>query len=151
MSRNGGFSKPNQHSNPNPNPYPNSYPFQGTNEYDVSSPAQSSGRYQPQTGFNPNPNYASPISSPNPSIFNHNAFGNNEETRMRNELYQLQQDEFGLMQTIKMLEQRFDGGSMENVDFVKNYREMQKQFYQVQERIKQIQGHLKSEYDLPNN
>jgi len=138
---------PNPPSNANVNIYSN----QNFSEYDtpISGPAPNYPR--PQTRYPPNFNTPSSMGSPNPSIFNHNTFNNNEETRLRNELYQLQQDEFGLIQTIKMLEQRFDGGSMENVDFVKNYREMQKQFYQVQERIKIIQGQLKTEYDLPNN
>ena len=38
-----------------------------------------------------------------------------------------------------MLEQRFDGGTMNNIEFVKNYRTLQKELYVIQEKIRQMQ------------
>jgi hypothetical protein len=101
--------------------------------------------------------YHSPISNNKPlSQLNSNMFSTknifpNEETKLRNDMNQLRQDEFSAMQTIKMLEQQFNVGRINNVEFVKNYRELQKELFIIQEKLKQLGTYMQENYELNPN
>jgi hypothetical protein len=91
---------------------------------------------EPTQIFHPAPEY-DPYSIPRqPSFVNR---GVDQDLQHQSMLRDLKQEEFGLLQTVKMLEQRFDGGMMNNVEFVKNYRTLQKELYVIQEKIRQMQ------------
>jgi hypothetical protein len=128
-SPNGGRFIPNQ---------PDYYP---TDNEHINIPRYPTRNINPMSPNSPN--------GPMPSMGQKNY--QSEERRLQNELQQLYQEEFSLNQTIRMLEQRFDSGYMNNVEYVKNYREMQKDIFRVQEKIKEISQYLKDNYPTMNN
>ena len=84
---------------------------------------------------------------------NLNRTGNslNSEHGIRFEITRLQQEEFALSQTIKALEERYDAGYITSAEFMKSYREMQKEIYNTQSQIAQFQKYLDETYGLMNN
>ncbi|MHA1718095.1 MAG: PH domain-containing protein [Promethearchaeota archaeon] len=66
----------------------------------------------------------------------------NEEMNLRKQVEQMRQEDFALNQTISMLEQRYDNGLINNVEFIKSYKEMQRQKYVIQSKINQIEKYL---------
>jgi spore coat protein CotH len=75
----------------------------------------------------------------------------NSEQGIRFEISRLQQEEFALSQTIKALEERYDAGYITSAEFMKSYREMQKEIYNTQSQIAQFQKYLDETYGLINN
>ncbi|UYP48242.1 hypothetical protein NEF87_004527 [Candidatus Lokiarchaeum ossiferum] len=74
-----------------------------------------------------------------------------EELEIKNEINQLRQEEFALNQTLKMLEQRYDGGYIQNVEFVKSYKELQRKYYMISNRITQLQQYLQENFSMNQN
>lgn len=102
--------------------------------------------------FNSPPPYPNdPVNNYPKSGFSQNPFHPNQEIQLRTEIQQFRQEEFGLLQTIKALEQRFDSGLMNYVEFIKSYKELQKQLYFVQDKIQQTEKYLHDNYDMFNN
>ncbi len=75
----------------------------------------------------------------------------NEEFQVKSEIQKLQQEEFALGKTIKMLEKRFDAGYMSNVEFIKSYREMQREKFNIKSKIGQLQQYLRDNFTFVNN
>jgi hypothetical protein len=141
-----------------PDNFSDGYPSADATEYE--NPSRTTMPKSPSNnGFGPAP--MGPRSNPNSGMgygnprFDplHNCCGshsmgnkfpsaNQQKLDLQQQLSQLKQEEFGLIQTIKMLESRFDEGTMNNVEFVKSYKTLQKDLYMIQERQRQIQTAL---------
>jgi hypothetical protein len=76
------------------------------------------------------------------AVPNFNGFRNinSEPVEGNNMIDQLRQEEYALSQTLHMLEKRFDDGTMNNVEFVKGYKSLQKDLFVIQERQKQLRS-----------
>ncbi len=143
----------NRYSTPAVNPMGPIPPMPET--MDSYGPSQY-GKFPDASEYNlaPNP-MQSPLSPRGRSPISSNPIGNtfapNEENQLRTNLQRNKQEEFGLIQTLKMLEQRYDAGSINHPEFVKSYRELQKELFILQEKSKQIAIYLKDTYGLNGN
>ncbi len=80
-------------------------------------------------------------------------FGDNgrKEHQLRTEVQKLKQEEFALKQTLSMLEDRFDTGYMDNMEFLNSYREMQREMYKTRSKIEKLEDYIQDHYVLYRN
>ena len=74
-----------------------------------------------------------------------------EEMQIRSEITRLQTEKYSIQNTIQMLEQKYDTGSMADPEFVKTYQEMQRRSYHISDRLTQLEKYLQDRFDLRNN
>ena len=126
-----------------------------TQRYGGYNKTPTNARFQPQNSSQnmypspPNSRFGSNVD--NRTSLNQWSAHGSEEMELKNEINQLRQEEFALSQTLKMLEQRYDGGYIQNVEFVKSYKELQRKFYMISSRITQLQQYLQENYSLSQN
>ncbi len=89
--------------------------------------------------------------SPHPSNMNNFYTQHNEEMELRKQVDKLRQEDYALSQTITMLEQRSDKGMINNIEFVKSYKQMQLEKYIIQDKINQIEKFLSEKNNMRNN
>jgi PH (Pleckstrin Homology) domain-containing protein len=158
------FSTPSGHFG-----YPHDRPIVQDN---LNDPNRTYGpnSYNPRSPYGPGP-IAQPTNSPGMMNNSRNSYNNvngnrisaqnssnpfnqqlnNQEIGYRQQINTLKQDEFALNQTLQMLEQRYDGGYINNVEFVKNYKELQRDIYKVRLNLQQLEAYVQENYDLANN
>jgi len=91
----------------------------------------------------PNPAY--------PSNMNNFYKQHNEEMNLRKQVDKLRQEDYALSQTISMLEQRSDKGMINNIEFVKSYKQLQVEKYVIQDKINEIEKFLSEKNSVRNN
>ncbi len=75
----------------------------------------------------------------------------NEEMKLRKQVDKLRQEDYALSQTITMLEQRSDKGMINNIEFVKSYKQLQCEKYVIQDKINDIEKFLSEKNSVRNN
>ena len=63
---------------------------------------------------------------------------------IQQEIRQLEQEKYSLQQTLVIVQQGYDSGQITYVEFLRNFREMQKDLYLVQDRINQYSQNLRN-------
>ena len=86
-----------------------------------------------------------------PSNMNNFYTQHNEEMNLRKQVDKLRQEDYALSQTITMLEQRSDKGMINNIEFVKSYKQLQLEKYVIQDKINQIEKFLSEKNNIRNN
>ena len=89
--------------------------------------------------------------SANPSNMNNFYAQHNEEMNLRKQVDKLRQEDYALSRTITMLEQRSDNGLINNIEFVKSYKQLQLEKYIIQDKINQIEKFLSEKQNFRNN
>ncbi len=95
-------------------------------------------------------NQSSPNSAYPPNMKNFYS-NHNEEMNLKSQIDKLRQEDYALTQTISMLEQKSDKGMINNIEFVKSYKQMQREKYIIQNKINQIKDRINEKYNLRNN
>jgi len=75
----------------------------------------------------------------------------NEEMNLRKQVDKLRQEDYALSRTITMLEQRSDKGMINNIEFVKSYKQLQVEKYVIQDKINEIEKFLNEKNNMRNN
>ncbi|QEE16267.1 PH domain-containing protein [Promethearchaeum syntrophicum] len=86
-----------------------------------------------------------------PSNMNNFYKQHNEEMNLRKQVDKLRQEDYALSQTITMLEQRSDKGMINNIEFVKSYKQLQVEKYVIQDKINEIEKFLSEKNSMRNN
>ncbi len=110
----------------------------------VSGPATG---YSGIKSFNASP-YQGTYTAPNPPRKPSFTSDYSQEFQIHSDLQQLQQEAFALTQTIRKLEQQFEAGQISNPEFVKSYKELQRELFRINTQINQGQKYLEETSDL---
>jgi len=68
----------------------------------------------------------------------------------KTQLLELQKEEYSLQQTIKVLDRRFEEGSISDVDYLKTYRRYQRDLYIIQRKIEDLKKDIEEEDEIQN-
>jgi len=172
MTKAGHYGYPHDHSDsfrnqnfnqktPNPVRYSNSYQANEFSSQNVQPDFGSQNNFgqvpigNPQNFNNGNNDYrfknqSAPNSAP-PSNMNNFYTQHNEEMKLRKQVDKLRQEDYALTRTITMLEQRSDKGMINNIEFVKSYKQLQYEKYTIQEEINRIEKFLSEKNNMRNN
>jgi hypothetical protein len=64
----------------------------------------------------------------------------------RNKMSELKQERYGLKETLKMLDDKFDKGNISEVDYFRTFKNLQKQIYSIESKVNSLNNGTK-EYD----
>ncbi|TFG19843.1 MAG: hypothetical protein EU533_06465 [Promethearchaeota archaeon] len=79
------------------------------------------------------------------------SYYNNAENSTMDNLIQLKQERFGLKETLKKLEAKFDQGIITEVDYFRTYKNLQKDLYLIESKIEKISQNLEEEHTFKRN
>ena len=83
------------------------------------------------------------------SSFEQPSYQNTENKRQR--LTDLKREHYGLKQTLKQLENKFDQGIISEVDYFRTYKRLQKELYIAEKKISHLKDNLKEEQKIRNS
>ncbi len=158
------FNSPNRDQNRvDPRRYSNSYQSNEFASQNIPTGLGSQNNFGQSPMENPPPqdfnnnvdefrlyNQSAPNSAYPPNMKNFYT-NHNEEMNLKSQIEKLRQEDYALTQTISMLEQKSDKGMINNIEFVKSYKQMQRDKYIIQNKINQIKDRINEKYNLRNN
>ncbi|MBA7647044.1 hypothetical protein ES703_54813 [subsurface metagenome] len=69
----------------------------------------------------------------------------------RKKMFELEKEKYSLEETLKTLESKFESGNISEIDFFKNFKNLQKDFYTIDKSIESIDEEMQEEDFLRRN
>ena len=69
----------------------------------------------------------------------------------RKKMFELEKEKYSLEETLKTLESKFESGNISEIDFFKNFKNLQKDFYTIEKSIESIDEEMQEEDFLRRN
>ena len=69
----------------------------------------------------------------------------------RKKMFELEKEKYSLEETLKKLESKFESGNISEIDFFKNFKNLQKNFYTIDKSIESIDEEMQEEDFLRRN
>jgi len=69
----------------------------------------------------------------------------------RKKMFELEKEKYSLEETLKTLESKFESGNISEIDFFKNFKNLQRDFYTIDKKIESIDEETQEEDFLRRN